>query len=529
MEEKSERSRMGSAYITVMFAMLFLTIISVLLSSMEAVRVSAVRLRAEIACALACEAFLSQYQPQVQARYGLYLVERDGWDAAFLRQFIEENCGTLDEGGVSWIRPVLESVAIDGEIGLEDEDFRYFEMQISDLMKHIKGSEYAGQVGDALLGMVSSDVEEQKDHLSSGIGQTGEAASMQTEAAQNESTDTQESQTADDPRKNLTDMLKYPILSLVMDREVSRAVLDTSQLSDVTDPERDVSQISGFMDYKDVTRGMESSSLDLKTSIAGLGDAFLVNCYIIDFFKNASAPGKMSGVCYDASGMLGEQGSRRQITGNTALAYEAEYVICGKAGDQANLQGVVNRISLIRMVMNMTYLLQSPAKSAAVHSVAAALAAAMLMPFLEEIFYMLIMAAWAYGEALIDCRCLLSGGKVPFFKSDDTWTLSLGQLGNLKSEQLDGYAGKDDQDKGHGYEDYLHMLLLTVSKEKKYVRLINLIEANTRLEEGGEGFNAGLCVFGISICADFTFSPFFYYAGTGRKQYEHHVSKSVAY
>ena len=102
-------------------------------------------------------------------------------------------------------------------------------------------------------------------------------------------------------------------------------------------------------------------------------------------------------------------------------------------------------------------------------------------------------------------------------------------MGNLKSEQLDGYAGKDDQDKGHGYEDYLHMLLLTVSKEKKYVRLINLIEANTRLEEGGEGFNAGLCVFGISICADFTFSPFFYYAGTGRKQYEHHVSKSVAY
>ena len=31
MEEKSERSRMGGAYITVMFAMLFLTIISVLL------------------------------------------------------------------------------------------------------------------------------------------------------------------------------------------------------------------------------------------------------------------------------------------------------------------------------------------------------------------------------------------------------------------------------------------------------------------------------------------------------------------
>ena len=64
-----------------------------------------------------------------------------------------------------------------------------------------------------------------------------EAASMQTEARPKRKHGYPESQTADDPRKNLTDMLKYPILSLVMDREVSRAVLDTSQLSDVTDPE----------------------------------------------------------------------------------------------------------------------------------------------------------------------------------------------------------------------------------------------------------------------------------------------------
>ena len=81
------------AYTTVMFSMIFLTVLSLVLSALEAVRVSAVRMEAEIACAVACEAFLSQYQPQVQARYGLYLVDRDGLDTLFLKQFIEDNCG----------------------------------------------------------------------------------------------------------------------------------------------------------------------------------------------------------------------------------------------------------------------------------------------------------------------------------------------------------------------------------------------------------------------------------------------------
>ncbi len=543
----SENNCIGNAYITVTFAMLFLAITSVLLSSMEAVRVSTVRLRAEIACAIACEAFLSQYEPRVQARYGLYLVERDGWDTAFLKQFIEDNCGSLDEEGVSWLRPVLESVAIDGEIHIEDEDFRYLEDQISDLMKTVKGSQYAGQVKDSLLGLFSFDVETKKDALSSEIDKTGETARIQQEAAEKEAlaessadggndTDRGSGQQGaetgtevEDPRKNITAMLKQPILALVMNGEISEAVLDRNQLSDVTDPERDVNQIGGFMDYKDVTKGMESGSLDLKDSIESLGDGFLVHCYIIDFFKNAASQGKPSGICYDASGNLTEDGVRRQIRGETVLEYEAEYIICGKSSDAGNLQSVVNRISLIRMVMNMTYLLQNPAKSAAVHSVAAALAAAALMPFLEEVFYILIMAAWAYGEALVDCRCLLGGGKVPFFKSDTTWTLSLSQLGNLGAGQLAGYAREDSSESGHSYEDYLQMLLLTVNREKKYIRLINLIEANTRLEDGGQDFNAGLCVFGISICADFTFLPFFYGLGTGRRQYEHHVSKSIAY
>ena len=160
---------------------------------------------------------------------------------------------------------------------------------------------------------------------------------------------------------------------------------------------------------------------------------------------------------------------------------------------------------------------------------AAALASAVLMPFLEEVFYLLILAAWAYGEALVDCRCLLGGGKVPLLKDDGTWTLSLEQLTQLNHSRLSGYAQKDSDTKGMSYEDYMLLFLLGVSKDKKYIRLMNIIEANTRLVDGCGSFTLANCVFGISVCADFVFYPVFFPHTFGKGRYEHHVRKSVAY
>ncbi len=514
----------GSGYVTVVFSMIFLTVISVVLSALEAVRVSAVRLQAETACAIACEAFLSQYQPQVQARYGLYLVERDGFDTTFLQQFIKANCGEdtdRADSGAGWLNPILESAVIDQQTGIRDEDFRYLEDQIFDLMIVLKGSDYAERIRDSLMGTSMADVEAEKQQMTSKLEQEGTLAQQQKEAAQraadeneggNSEPESPEDSSAgepvDDPRENLSQMLKYPILSLIMDGRLSDAVLDTASLSDLTAPEENVSAPKGFMDYTDVTQELKKQSLDIKSAAGSAAKSLVADAYILDFLSNGAKPQKK-----------GQAG---------VLSYETEYILSGQDSDAANLQNTVNRIMLIRMILNMTYLLKSTAKTAAVHAAAAALASAILMPFLEEIIYLLILAAWAYGEALVDCRSLLNGGKVPLMKSDATWVLSLEQLTKLSVSQLSGYAGKDDDAQGMCYEDYLRILLLGVSKEKKYVRLMNIIEANTRLLDGCESFRMDQCVFGISVCADFIFYPVFFH-NAGKDRYEHHVHMSIAY
>lgn len=513
------------AYISVMLSMIFLTVISVVLSALEAVRVSAVRLQAEIACAIACEAFLSQYQPQVQAGYGLYLIERDGYDIAFLQQFIHENCGYSKDqaaSGVCWQRPELESVTISEEITVWDEDFRYLEEQILAWMIASKGSDYAGEVLDRLKGIHFIDAEAEKRKFTSRLDQIGAASDVQKEAIENAagesletfpdggtSNDAQTTEKVEDPRESLTQMLKYPMLALVTDGEISKAVLDKDALSQWMPPEKNVSSIHSFMDYKEITGELKDHYLNIPEMIQDTGNEFFVDCYIIDLFKNGTDQGK---------------DKHRSV-----LSYEVEYILSGREEDAANLQNTVNRLSLIRMIMNMVYLMQSSTKTAAIRVAAAALASAILMPFLEEVFYLLILAAWAYGEALIDCKCLLDGGKVPLMKSDNTWTLSLNQLTHIGISQLSGYAVSNHDAQGMSYEDYLRLLLFGVSKEKKYVRMLNLMEANVRLEDGCDSFLLSNCVFGITVCADFIFYPVFFHNTFGKSRYEHHVQKSIAY
>lgn len=558
--KNTKKSTGNGAYITVLFSMILLTVISVVLTSVESVRISAVRMRAEISCAIACEAFLSQFQPQVQARYGLFLLERDGYDDLFLKQFIERNCGGSDEAsgnGVQWTSAKLVSAAIIDERFVSDENFQYFEKQICDYMKIAKGSDYAKSIIKRLTGFTTQSLDQKKDSLTDNLSGTGsisdvKKAEAEAKAAEENNgdasqgsgtgTDKNNSQVDSgktevvDPRKNLTQLLRYPILTLMMDGRLSSAVLDTGSLSDIVPAERNVSQIKGFLQYQDVTGSLQNSDLGIVSRIASLGETLLADSYIIDYLKNASTPEKKSGVCFpsDTSSNNGESNmtdsaGRNDINGNSALQYEVEYIISGNAKDVRNLENTVNRIALIRMLLNLTYLYTDHAKTSAARTVATALAAVILMPFLEEIFYLLILAAWAYAEALVDCKNLLSGGKVPLMKNESTWNLSLNQLSQLQSSQLEGYANQSSDDEGQSYEDYLYLLLLSVPKEKKYIRLLNIIEANTHLETGGESFSAGKSVLGITFNADFEFNAVFAANPLSGGRYEHHVLKSGAY
>src|SRR5699024_11375654 len=63
-----------------------------------------------------------------------------------------------------------------------------------------------------------------------------------------------------------------------------------------------------------------------------------------------------------------------------------------------------------------------------------------------------LLAAWAYGESIMDLRALAAGKKVPAIKTKETWKLSLSNLLKLgTSEDAGTDSGEDD---GTDYEDY---------------------------------------------------------------------------
>lgn len=508
-------------YITIFFSLILLAIVSLVMSALESVRISAIRMQTEIACAIACEAFLSQYQPQVQARYGLYLLERDGYDDLFLQKFISENCKQDESGYASWLSSSLESVAISDEILLSEENYKYLLEQISDLMKVVKIDDTVDSITEILWDVDGDALERQKNTLSSAVYNNGVQAEQEMSRQEPGEDKAEPIEDVTDPRENLTQLLHFPILTMVLGSEVSDGILDTSTLSQFVQPENETGQINGFMDFRQTSGGLSGSGLGLENLLKEGSETLFLNYYIVDILKNASVPEKISAIDF----------GERRITYSTesVLDYEAEYIISGHPSDGQNLRNVVNRITLMRMMLNLTYLYGCSAKVSAVRTVSSALAAAMLMPYLEEVFVLLILAAWAYGEAILDCKTLLDGGKVPLIKDDDTWTLSLNGLSQISLTSIDSLAQVNSKEKGLSYTDYLHIFLACMSTEKKCIRLLNIIEANVRCEENCSAFMLDQCVLGITINADFGFNSFFgtniFNGGT----YEHHVVKSCAY
>ena len=47
-----------------------------------------------------------------------------------------------------------------------------------------------------------------------------------------------------------------------------------------------------------------------------------------------------------------------------------------------------------------------------------------------------LLAAWAYGESLLDVRILLAGGKVPAVKTKESFQLTLKTWGNYWKSSL---------------------------------------------------------------------------------------------
>lgn len=179
---------------------------------------------------------------------------------------------------------------------------------------------------------------------------------------------------------------------------------------------------------------------------------------------------------------------------SSVLQYEMEYLLGGKKSDRENLKEAVNQVLTLRGAMNLLFLLNSPDKKAEADALAAAVSAGIVPAQMALSFFILTM--WAFGEAVLDVKILLAGGKIPFWKTENTWKTS---LSGLLDQSFLRDTGEDCGD-GRTYTEYLSCLLFLMERKTRNFRMMDLIQWNIRTTQAD--FAVENCAYQIEIEAE---------------------------
>ncbi len=178
-------------------------------------------------------------------------------------------------------------------------------------------------------------------------------------------------------------------------------------------------------------------------------------------------------------------------------AYEMEYVLFGQEIDETNLARTAELLLLVREGMNLIHILGDMEKRSQARTLAASVVGASGILPLVSITSFLIMALWAFGEAVADVKTLLAGGEVPLIKTKEDWKLSLeGLLEFAAGGNMEAAA---EERSGLTYQQYLTVFLMACPHTQLLYRTMDIIEMN--LAEEQPGFSLSDCAYRVDIQA----------------------------
>lgn len=363
----------------------------------------------------------------------------------------------------------VDQFLISDQVPVTGEEGEILKHQIREYMKYEETTKLVDKIRQSFQG-VENDAD--RKQLKSTLDHVEEPDNDENEGQEKSNSVS----TAEDPRKALQKLLSGNILSLVM--PAGKEISD-QQIAIVYGKENKKTDIAiNFFQKQSVSDLLESS--EKSNALSQLSTEGLSVLYSDHVFRNVLSENSGKGV-----------------------QYEMEYLISGKSTDQDNLKSVVYKLLAIRFALNYSYLLSSGEKQAEAYALAAAISnVGSVVPGVIEGVKLLLLAAWAYGEAIVDLRSLLSGKKVPLIKTDATWQLSLSNLGSLS-------ANENTSDQGNDYNDYLKiLLLLQLDQKEKYHRMMDLMEQRIREEQ--DDFQLSACVFSYKMTVGTTVNSLFY-------------------
>jgi hypothetical protein len=314
---------------------------------------------------------------------------------------------------------------------------------------------------------------------------------------------------SDDPLGLLGDLVKDGLTGLVTDpSEVSEAELNKGTLpSDLASLAGETG--SGFdfgALFKSMVIGGKESGLKglfgnfgeydftstLGTAANMAAEHLLFQAYIQEHFYHLPMEGE------DISNRL-----------HSALKYEQEYLLMGKASDKENLNAILLQLILIRTILNFTSLLGDKAKWTEARTIAIGLVGFMGLPILVSITQTILVVLLAFAEALVDTCALLQGKEVSILKKKVF--LSFSELLSLGREYIRTKAAAYPEGKGIlalSYGEFLSIFLFLKDKGKLSYRCMDLIQENIRLRYEDD-FSLQSCIFGFHAEADFNITSKF--------------------
>ena len=434
--------------ITLFLALILSLLLSLVCTSIESVRMASARTQILNSMDIGLYSVFGQYDRKLLEEYDLFALDGSmGGGQLNLAKI----CDNLE----SYMKPVLKQNSqklelhqsgLTGYRLLTDECGEVFYQQIVQYMQETLGSQ-----GVQLLLNKMSDRERKTEEadLKAKQAETGgsidrydsemnQASQKSRQAAQEaENRQQQEGQIstqpaptqpqADNPISIIKRIMKMGILELVLPpgREISTRTVSKDTM------------VSG----RQLQQGMEMP--DGVTADSSYTSGVLFQQYLMNHLGNYTDPSKES------------------------LAYQMEYVFGGRDNDIDNLKSVASKLLFIREGVNFACLMADNVKRTEAQALAAAIASGFLVPPAAVVIESALLLCWAFAESVLDVRELFAGGKIPLVKTSADWQISLSNLSSLM-EGLDSMRKNNEH--GLSYEDYLQVLILPVSKEKKVMR-----------------------------------------------------------
>lgn len=463
-------------YMTVYLSLTMVVLLSLCLTLIEGVRSNAIRLESEIACNIATDSIMAEYNRELMRQYNIFAIEDSYGTSSAELENVEQHLSKYVDANISlashkggkfaykdFLDMRVEDARIEGALFLTDEKGEVFMRRAYEAIKDDFGIAAINELQEWMTvieqeGLDSMDMQGQMEELQQTVNGARQLAIIPNEGIEDGEkaplTDIVEvdgKQVNVDPAGSWLSGLSKGVLYMVCDNvsDLSANSVNASSL------------VYSRMRNNNINKG--NLSLESENSFENAIDRFVFQEYLMKYMG-----------CY------------KNTSKDDALQYQLEYIIGGKNNDIDNLSAVVNRIFGIRFAANFLYIHTDSEKCAEAESMATIIS---IVTFTEELisaYKELILLAWSCAEAINDTKSLLNGNRVALIKSPQTWHTNI--LGIVS-----GKAGEGDGT-GLSYQDYLRILLTLTGRDNLVGRAMDIVESDIRNTEGNRLFRLDACI-----------------------------------